>query len=71
MIDKPTYDLAYRPPPAIEEIVRAWRYRGLVQQLVRRDIVARYKRSVGQAKVFGIMGRNHIKYERNPSRGSR
>jgi ABC-type polysaccharide/polyol phosphate export permease len=30
----------------VEELIEAWRYRDLVVQLVRRDIVARYKRSV-------------------------
>ncbi len=45
MIDRPTYDSAYRPPPMIDEFVQAWKYRDLVQQLVRRDIVTRYKRS--------------------------
>jgi homopolymeric O-antigen transport system permease protein len=42
----PVYDSAVRPPPAIEEFVELWRYRDLVVQLVRRDIVARYKRSL-------------------------
>src|SRR5262245_5260245 len=40
------YDSAERPPPGMEELVELWRYRDLVVQLVRRDIVARYKRSL-------------------------
>lgn len=40
------YDSARRPPPAVEELQALWRYRDLVVQLVRRDLVARYKRSV-------------------------
>ncbi|MGH7307125.1 MAG: ABC transporter permease [Candidatus Rokuibacteriota bacterium] len=40
------YDSAERRPPAVEELVELWRYRDLVVQLVRRDIVARYKRSL-------------------------
>lgn len=39
------YDSAKRKHPAIEELVALWRYRDLIYQLVRRDIVARYKRS--------------------------
>jgi ABC-2 type transport system permease protein len=39
------YDSAERPTPVLEELVELWRYRDLVVQLVRRDIVARYKRS--------------------------
>ena len=46
MIDVPIYDSAQRPPPMVEELSQAWRYRDLVIQLVRRDIVTRYKRSV-------------------------
>ncbi|MDT8382703.1 MAG: ABC transporter permease [Brevefilum sp.] len=40
------YDSAKRKHPAIEELKALWQYRDLVYQLVRRDIVARYKRSV-------------------------
>lgn len=40
------YDSAKRKHPAIEELVSLWKYRDLIYQLVRRDIVARYKRSV-------------------------
>jgi homopolymeric O-antigen transport system permease protein len=40
------YDSAERPTPVLEELVELWRYRDLVVQLVRRDIVARYKRSL-------------------------
>ncbi len=42
----PIYDSTKRPPPAVEEAREAWRYRDLIYQLVRRDITARYKRSV-------------------------
>jgi ABC-2 type transport system permease protein len=41
-----TYDSARRAPPMLEELAEAVRYRDLVRQLVRRDLVARYKRSV-------------------------
>jgi homopolymeric O-antigen transport system permease protein len=41
-----TYDSARRPAPAVEELIELWRYRDLVVQLVRRDVVARYKRSL-------------------------
>ncbi len=44
--DLPIYDSARRPPAALEELGELWCYRDLVIQLVRRDIVARYKRSV-------------------------
>jgi ABC-2 type transport system permease protein len=40
------YDSAERPTPVVEECLELWRYRDLVIQLVRRDIVARYKRSL-------------------------
>ena len=42
----PLYDSAVRPSPLVEELVELWRYRDLIVQLVRRDVVARYKRSV-------------------------
>jgi len=42
----PVYDSARRPPAMLEELKAAWRYRDLVVQLVRRDVVARYKRSL-------------------------
>ncbi|MEW6180637.1 MAG: ABC transporter permease [Chloroflexota bacterium] len=48
-LDKPSqevYDSAQRLPPALVELKEAWRYRDLVFFLVRRDITARYKRSV-------------------------
>ena len=41
-----TYDSARRAPPMVEELVEAVRYRDLIRQLVRRDILTRYKRSV-------------------------
>jgi ABC-2 type transport system permease protein len=40
------YDSAKRRHPAIEELFALYQYRDLIYQLVRRDIVARYKRSV-------------------------
>jgi len=40
------YDSARRGPVALEELRGLWQYRDLILQLVRRDIVARYKRSV-------------------------
>jgi ABC-type polysaccharide/polyol phosphate export permease len=42
----PVYDSAEHLPLPIEEAKEVWRYRDLIYQLVRRDIVARYKRSV-------------------------
>ncbi|MDY6873987.1 MAG: ABC transporter permease [Chloroflexota bacterium] len=40
------YDSQKRKHPAIEELLALFKYRDLIFQLVRRDIVARYKRSV-------------------------
>jgi ABC-type bacteriocin/lantibiotic exporter with double-glycine peptidase domain len=40
------YDSAKRVSPAIEELRGIFQYRDLIYQLVRRDIVTRYKRSV-------------------------
>lgn len=40
------YDSAKRVSPALEELRGIFQYRDLIFQLVRRDIVARYKRSV-------------------------
>jgi ABC-2 type transport system permease protein len=42
----PIYDSSARKSPALDELRELWRYRNLVYQLVRRDIVTRYKRSV-------------------------
>jgi len=39
------YDSRQRPSPAIEEIKQVFRYRYLIGQLLRRDILTRYKRS--------------------------
>ncbi len=39
------YDSARRGSPPVEELRELLRYRNLVQQMVRRDIVTRYKRS--------------------------
>ena len=44
------YDSDQRKSPALEELLDIIRYRDLIYQLIRRDIVARYKRSV-----LGIM----------------
>jgi ABC-type polysaccharide/polyol phosphate export permease len=41
-----TYDSQNRKSPAFEELRDIFRYRDLIFQLVRRDMVARYKRSV-------------------------
>lgn len=40
------YDSARRGHPALEELREALRYRTLILQLVRRDVLTRYKRSV-------------------------
>jgi ABC-2 type transport system permease protein len=40
------YDSARRSHPVVEELVEAFRYRHLILQLVRRDVLTRYKRSV-------------------------
>jgi ABC-type polysaccharide/polyol phosphate export permease len=40
------YDSARRGPVALEELRGIFQYRELIYQLVRRDIVSRYKRSV-------------------------
>jgi ABC-2 type transport system permease protein len=40
------YDSAKRGPIALEELRGIFQYRDLIYQLVRRDIVSRYKRSV-------------------------
>jgi len=40
------YDSEKRKRPAIEELLALIKYRDLIYQLTRRDIVARYKRSV-------------------------
>ncbi len=39
------YDSAKRKSPAIEEIKEAIKYKDLLIQLIRRDIISRYKRS--------------------------
>ncbi len=41
-----TYDSKRRKSPALEELTDIIKYRDLIYQLVRRDLVARYKRSV-------------------------
>jgi ABC-type polysaccharide/polyol phosphate export permease len=42
----PVYDSSQRGLPAVEELLELLRYRNLVFQTVRRNIVVRYKRSV-------------------------
>lgn len=42
----PVYDSSRRGSAPIEELRELFRYRNLVSQMVRRDIVTRYKRSV-------------------------
>lgn len=42
----PVYDSGIKRSKAIEEIVEAYRYRHLIMQLIRRDVLTRYKRSV-------------------------
>ena len=42
----PVYDSSQRGSPALEELREIFHYRNLVVQLVRRDILTRYKRSV-------------------------
>ncbi len=39
------YDSAARPAPAVEEFLEIWRYRQLVWEFTKRDVVTRYKRS--------------------------
>ena len=46
MTVKPYYDSAAQQNPALEEVREVSRYRYLLMQLTRRDILARYKRSV-------------------------
>jgi ABC-type polysaccharide/polyol phosphate export permease len=41
-----TYDSSKRVHPALEELQSVFQYRDLLIQLVRRDMVARYKRSI-------------------------
>ena len=40
------YDSSAQSSRALEELRELWRYRNLVLQMVRRDMVMRYKRSV-------------------------
>src|SRR5512136_2399810 len=46
MLRKPVYDSAAQISPALEEFREIHRYRYLIGQLIRRDILSRYKRSV-------------------------
>ncbi len=39
------YDSLKRGPVALEEVRGIWQYRDLIFQLIRRDVIARYKRS--------------------------
>ena len=45
MSEVPIYDSAARSAPQIEELLEVVKYRNLVVEFVRRDIVTRYKRS--------------------------
>ena len=40
------YDSGIRRSKAVEELIEAYRYRHLIFQLVRRDVLTRYKRSI-------------------------
>lgn len=40
------YDSDRRAPPMVEELVQAFQYRDLIRQLIRRDVLTRYKRSL-------------------------
>ena len=44
--DIPIYDSGLKRSKAIEEVIEAYRYRHLIFQLVRRDVLTRYKRSI-------------------------
>jgi len=44
--DTPIYDSSQKLSRAVEEIVGAYRYRHLIFQLIRRDVLTRYKRSI-------------------------
>jgi len=44
--DRPVYDSVRRAPAMVEEALQAVRYRDLIKHLIRRDVLARYKRSV-------------------------
>ncbi len=46
MASRPFYDSAIHKIPALEEMREVSRYKYLLMQLIRRDILARYKRSV-------------------------
>ena len=43
--DIPVYDSSQLRPPAIEQLIETLRYKYLIQQLIRRNILSRYKRS--------------------------
>lgn len=45
-VDIPVYDSSERAPAALQELRELFRYKNLLVQLVRRDILTRYKRSV-------------------------
>ena len=44
--ETPIYDSSQKFSRAVEEIVGAYRYRHLIFQLIRRDVLTRYKRSI-------------------------
>ncbi len=45
-IPVPFYDSAKQSNPAWDEFIQTLRYKDLIMHLVRRDVTARYKRSV-------------------------
>jgi ABC-2 type transport system permease protein len=44
--DIPVYDSGVKRSKALEELIEAYNYRHLIFQLVRRDVLTRYKRSI-------------------------
>ena len=44
--EAPIYDSGRKRSKAVEELIEAYRYRHLIYQLIRRDILTRYKRSI-------------------------
>jgi len=44
--DTPVYDSGVKRSKALEEVIEAYNYRHLIFQLIRRDVLTRYKRSI-------------------------
>jgi ABC-2 type transport system permease protein len=44
--DTPVYDSGVKRSKALEELIEAYNYRHLIFQLIRRDVLTRYKRSI-------------------------